>query len=200
MPQTRTVGIFIFPDVEVLDFCGPFEVFSVAGRQIVPDSFRVFTVAKTDEMLHARNGLKVVPDYSWQTAPPIDMLLIPGGQGTRPLVNDAETIDWIRTAASQAEFVLSVCTGALLLAKADLLDNLSATTHHLALDLLKQLAPQTKVHDDRRVVDNGRVITSAGVAAGIDMSFHVVARLLGRDNAVETARYIEYPWQPADDT
>jgi transcriptional regulator GlxA family with amidase domain len=196
MSQTRTVGIFIFPDVEVLDFCGPFEVFSVAGRQIVPDSFHVFTVAKTDEMLLARNGLKVVPDYTWDTAPPIDLLLIPGGQGTRPLLNDVQTLNWIGTTASRAELVLSVCTGALLLAKAGLLFYLSATTHHLALDLLKQLSPKTTVHDDRRVVDNGRIITSAGVAAGIDMSFHVVARLLGHDKAIETARYIEYPWEP----
>ncbi len=198
MTRIRTVGIFIFPDVEVLDFCGPFEVFSVAGQQIAPDSFRVCTIAKTPDKLLARNGLQVVPDHTWQTAPPIDLLLIPGGQGTRPLVNDNETIDWIRAGASQAELVLSVCTGALLLAKAGLLDGLAATTHHLALDLLKQLAPQTDVCDDRRVVDNGRVITSAGVAAGIDMSFHVVARLLGREKADETARYIEYPWQGLD--
>lgn len=197
MSRTRTVGIFIFPDVEVLDFCGPFEVFSVAGRQIVPDSLRVFTVAKTDEMLLARNGLKVVPDYTWESAPPIDLLLIPGGQGTRPLIHDAPTIDWIRSSANNAELVLSVCTGALLLAKAGLLDGLSATTHHGALDLLRELAPKTNVRDDTRVVDNGRVVCSAGVAAGIDMSFHVVARLIGQEKAAETARYIEYPWQPA---
>ena len=139
MSQTRTVGIFIFPDVEVLDFCGPFEVFSVAGRQIADGTFRAITVAKSPEMLLARNGLKVVPDYTWDNAPPIDLLLIPGGQGTRPLIHDAPTIEWIQRQATKAELVLSVCTGALLLAKAGLLDGLSATTHHGAIDLLKEL-------------------------------------------------------------
>ncbi len=195
MTRTRTVGIFIFPDVEVLDFCGPFEVFSVAGRQIADGTFRAITVAKSPEMLLARNGLKVVPDYTWETAPPIDLLLIPGGQGTRPLIHDALTIDWIKRTAERAELVLSVCTGALLLAKAGLLDGLSATTHHGAIDLLKELAPKTNVREDTRVVDNGRVVCSAGVAAGIDMSFHVVARLIGPEKAAGTARYIEYPWE-----
>jgi transcriptional regulator GlxA family with amidase domain len=196
MSQTRTVGIFIFPDVEVLDFCGPFEVFSVAGHQVADGTFRAITIAKSPEMLRARNGLQVIPDYTWENAPPLDLLLIPGGQGTRPLIHDVPTIAWIQQQAPKAELVLSVCTGALLLAKAGLLDGLSATTHHGAIDLLKELATKTNVRTDTRVVDNGRVITSAGVAAGIDMSFHVVAKLLGNELAVKTAKYIEYPWEP----
>jgi transcriptional regulator GlxA family with amidase domain len=196
MSRTRTVGIFIFPDVEVLDFCGPFEVFSVAGHQVADGTFRVITIAKSLETLRARNGLQVVPDYTWQNAPPLDLLLIPGGQGTRPLIHDISTIEWIQQQASEAELVLSVCTGALLLAKAGLLDGLAATTHHGAIDLLKELATKTNVRTDTRVVDNGRVITSAGVAAGIDMSFHVVAKLLGNELAITTAKYIEYPWEP----
>jgi transcriptional regulator GlxA family with amidase domain len=108
-------------------------------------------------------------------------------------MNDPATIDWIKQAASSAELVLSVCTGSLLLAKAGLLDGLDATTHHGALDLLKTLAPNAKVHSDRRYVDNGRVICSAGIAAGIDMSLHVVSKLLGEDVAVRTARQMEYP-------
>ena len=197
MTRPRTVGIFIFDDVEVLDFCGPFEVFSVAGRQIAPGTFEVFTVAASPGPLTARNGLSVNPQFAFCDAPAIDLLLIPGGQGTRPLLHDAAVIEWIGRQAASAELVLSVCTGALLLAKAGLLDRLSATTHHLALDLLRQTAPQATVRDDVRLVDNGRVITSAGVAAGIDMSFHVVARLLGQETAEATAKYIEYPWQPA---
>lgn len=197
MTRPRTVGIFIFHDVEVLDFCGPFEVFSVAGRQIAPGSFEVFTVAAAPGPLAARNGLSVNPKFSFADAPPIDLLLIPGGQGTRPLLHDPAVIEWIVRQAAAAELVLSVCTGSLLLAKAGLLEGLSATTHHGALDLLRETAPQTTVRDDVRLVDNGRVITSAGVAAGIDMSFHVVARLLGQETAEATARYIEYPWQPA---
>jgi transcriptional regulator GlxA family with amidase domain len=194
--ETRTVGIFIFADVEVLDFCGPFEVFSVAGRQIVPGAFEVFTVAQTAEPLLARNGLAVVPKYAFADAPTIDLLVIPGGQGTRPLLQDARALEWILRRESEAELVLSVCTGALLLAKCGLLFYQEATTHHLALDLLRELAPKAKVRDDLRVVDTGRIITSAGVAAGIDMSFHVVARLLGPQAAEATARYIEYPWPP----
>jgi transcriptional regulator GlxA family with amidase domain len=194
---TRTVGIFVFPDVEVLDFCGPFEVFSVTGREIAPGSFQVFTVAAHAGPIAARNGLSVNPDYSFADAPACELLLIPGGMGTRPLMHEAAVLDWIGRRAAEAELVLSVCTGALLLAKAGLLDGLSATTHHGALDLLRSVAPQTAVRDDERVVDNGRVITSAGVAAGIDMSFHVVAKLLGRETAARAARYIEYPWQPS---
>jgi transcriptional regulator GlxA family with amidase domain len=196
MTRTRSVGILVFQDVEVLDFCGPFEVFSVTGRQIAPGSFSVFTVGNVPGPLLARNGLSVNPEYGLADAPPIDLLLIPGGQGTRPLLHDASLIDWIGQRAAKAELVLSVCTGALLLAKAGLLAGLSATTHHAALELLREIAPGTTVRDDVRFVDNGPVITSAGVAAGIDMSFHVVDRLLGRETATAAARYIEYPWQP----
>ena len=196
MTRARSVGILVFEDVEVLDFCGPFEVFSVTGRQIAPGSFNVFTVANVPGVVLARNGLSVNAQYTLADAPPIDLLLIPGGQGTRPLMHDASLVEWIGQRAAAAELVLSVCTGALLLAKAGLLAGLSATTHHGALGLLREVAPGTTVRDDVRYVDNGRVITSAGVAAGIDMSFHVVDRLLGRETAEKAAKYIEYPWQP----
>lgn len=196
MTRTRSVGILVFEDVEVLDFCGPFEVFSVTGRQIASDTFKVFTVGNVPGPVMARNGLSVNPEYTLADAPPIDLLLIPGGQGTRPLLHDAPLLSWIGQRAAAAELVLSVCTGALLLAKAGLLAGLSATTHHGALGLLREVASGHTVRDDVRYVDNGRVITSAGVAAGIDMSFHVVDRLLGRETATAAARYIEYPWQP----
>ena len=112
-------------------------------------------------------------------------------------MNNAVLTDWIKARSQEAELVLSVCTGALLLARAGLLDGLEATTHHGAIELLRQTAPDTTVHADRRFVDNGRVVCSAGIAAGIDMSLHVVARLLGSDVAEKTARQMEYPWQPA---
>lgn len=194
MTRTRSVGILVFEDVEVLDFCGPFEVFSVTGRQIAPGTFTVFTVGNVAGPVLARNGLSVNPQYTLADAPPIDLLLIPGGQGTRPLMHDASLLDWIGRRAATAELVLSVCTGALLLAKAGLLKDLQATTHHAAHGLLREVAPGTTVRDDVRYVDNGRVITSAGVAAGIDMSFHVVDRLLGSETATAAARYIDYPW------
>ncbi len=195
MHKTRNMGILIFEDVEVLDFCGPFEVFSVAGRQIVPGAFNVFTIGKTLDAVLARNGLSVNPKTMLAEAPSLDLLLVPGGIGTRPLLHDAELLKWIKDRAQSAELLLSVCTGALLLGKAGLLDGLSATTHHGALDLLRETAPRTTVLDEPRFIDNGRVITSAGIAAGIDMSLHVVAKLLGPETAQATARYLEYPWE-----
>ena len=122
-----------------------------------------------------------------------DLLLVPGGQGTRKEMHNPTLTDWIKARSQEAGLVLSVCTGALLLAKAGLLDGLEATTHHGAIDLLRQVAPKTTVHSDLRFVDNGRVICSAGIAAGIDMSLHVVGRLLGREVADKTARQMEYP-------
>ena len=122
--------------------------------------------------------------------------MVPGGQGTRQEMHNLALVEWIRQSSEKAELVLSVCTGALLLAKAGLLAGLEATTHHGATDLLREVAPKTIIPAARRFVDNGRVICSAGVAAGIDMSLHVVARLLGREVAERTAHQMEYPWQP----
>ena len=195
MSKTRTLAILVFDDVEVLDFCGPFEVFSVANRFTEPPAFNVLTVAeKPSPPVVTRGGLSVNPHHRLLDCPQPDVLLVPGGQGTRKEMNNPALIDWIGQASTKAELVLSVCTGALLLAKAGLLDGLGATTHHGAIDLLRQTAPQTTVHTDRRFVDSGRVICSAGIAAGIDMSLHVVRRLLGQEVAMKTARQMEYPW------
>lgn len=192
------VGILVFDEVEVLDFAGPFEVFS--RTRLVPglDSrrseesapFRVFTVGKSLETVSATGDLRIVPHHSFTDAPRIDLLVVPGGFGTRPLMNDAATVDWIRRTAATSRMVTSVCSGALLLSKAGLLEGRRATTHWGALDLLESLGG-VRVDRAARVVDDG-VITSAGVASGIDMSFHVVERLHGRAVADETARYIEY--------
>ena len=196
MPTTRTLAIVIFDEVEVLDFCGPFEVFSVASRFADPHAFDVLTVAEKAGPVRARGGLSVNPHRRLADCPPPDVLLVPGGQGTRKEMHNPALIEWIRQASEKAELVLSVCTGALLLARAGLLDGLEATTHHGATDLLRQVAPKTTVHADHRFVDNGRVVCSAGIAAGIDLSLHVLARLLGSDVAVRTAQQMEYPWQP----
>lgn len=195
-----SVGILIFDDVEVLDFAGPFEVFSRTRTEPGPSSrrsdedapFNVFTVAKTYDPVTASGGLTVMPRCTFVDAPPIDLLVVPGGFGTRSLLNDEETLEWIRRVASAARFVTSVCTGSLLLAKAGLLKGLRATTHGSALDRLEALDAGVKVEGGSRYVDDG-VITSAGVAAGIDMAFYVVERLCGREIADETAHYIEYP-------
>ncbi len=199
----RTVGILIFDGVEVLDFAGPYEVFSrtrltpgaEARRSDESAPFRVFTVARTREAITATGGLRVLPDHDFADAPPIDLLVVPGGFGTRPLLEDAETLEWIRARSGQARQVASVCTGALLLARAGLLSGRRATTHWNALDLLGSLDPTVTVERGVRFVEDG-IVTSAGVAAGIDMSFQLVSRLCGRAVAEETARYIEYPWHP----
>jgi putative intracellular protease/amidase len=188
MPTTRNLAILIFEDVEVLDFCGPFEVFSVANRFTDPAAFNVFTVAEKAGPALTRGGLNVNPHHRLADCPPPDVLLVPGGQGTRKEMHNPALIEWIKQASTKAELVLSVCTGALLLAKAGLLDGLEATTHHGAIELLREVAPTTTVHADRRFVDNGLVVCSAGIAAGIDMSLHVVGRLLRREVAEKTAR------------
>ncbi|MFQ5829421.1 MAG: DJ-1/PfpI family protein [Candidatus Methylomirabilia bacterium] len=197
--EKRSVGILIFDGVEVLDFAGPFEVFSRTRLTPGPEArrsddsapFDVFTVAKSRAPVMATGGLEVVPRYAFADAPRIDLLLVPGGFGTRSLLNDSETLDWIRQVAAATQQVTSVCTGSLLLAKAGLLQGRRATTHWAALDLLASLDAGVKVDRELRVVDDG-IITSAGVASGIDMAFYVVERLFGWKVADETAHYIEY--------
>ena len=196
----KSVGILIFNGVEVLDFAGPFEVFS--RTRLVPgiesrrndDSapFRVFTVAPSADPVTATGGLQVIPHHSFDSAPPIDLLVIPGGFGTRPLLEVQPVLDWIRRTAERAERVTSVCTGSLLLARAGLLKGHRATTHWGALDTLQSLDPTIQVERSLRVVEDG-IISSAGVSAGMDMAFTVVERLCGSAVADETARYIEYP-------
>jgi transcriptional regulator GlxA family with amidase domain len=193
------VGILLFDGVEVLDFAGPFEVFSrvrltpgVESRRSDESApFAVYTVARTRAPVRATGGLEVIPHHAFADAPRIDVLVVPGGFGTRALLEDREVLGWIREAAARSRLVTSVCTGALLYAKAGLLDGRRATTHWGALDLLGSLGSEIDVRREERVVDDG-VITSAGVASGMDMSFLVVEKLFGRAVADETARYIEY--------
>jgi transcriptional regulator GlxA family with amidase domain len=197
--ETINVGILLFDNVEVLDFAGPFEVFSRTRLQPGVETrrseegapFQVFTVARTRDPVTATGGLTVVPRHGFADAPRIDLLVVPGGFGTRRLLNDEETLGWIRRTAAAARQVTSVCTGALLLAKAGLLQGRRATTHWASLDLLDSLGAGVTVERASRVVDDG-VITSAGVASGMDMAFYVVETLFGREVADETARYIEY--------
>ena len=191
----RKVAILIFDEVEVLDFCGPFEVFAVTGARSEEKPFEVSTVAATAAPITARNGLSVNPNFTFADCPQADILIIPGGYGTRLLMHNQAVLDWIKAQATHAELVMSVCTGALLLAKVGLLEGLSATTHWGAMELLREVAPNTTVKPDERFVDNGRVLLSAGISAGIDLSFHIVARLLGRAVAQETARWMEYDWK-----
>jgi transcriptional regulator GlxA family with amidase domain len=188
----RRTAILLFDDVEVLDFAGPFEVFSVTGRRQQLEPFDVYTVAERHAPVSARNGLVVQPRYAFDDVPPPDILVVPGGYGTRREMRNPVLVDWVRQTAAACDLTLSVCTGALILGAAGLLDRRSATTHFMAFDELRAVAPLATAREGQRVVDNGSVILSAGVSAGIDMSLHVVARLLGADVARETARYMEY--------
>lgn len=188
----KTIALLIFDDVEVLDFAGPFEVFSVADERHEHKLFDIAVVAKANKPVTARNGLSVNPHRTINDVSQVDMLIVPGGLGTRLLIHDAGIIDWIRSVSESAEHVMSVCSGALLLAKAGLLHGLKATTHQGAMKLLAELAPDTEVIPDIRFTDNGKVLTSAGISAGIDMSLHMVEKLHGSAVADATATYMEY--------
>jgi transcriptional regulator GlxA family with amidase domain len=198
--EKLNVGILLFDDVEVLDFAGPFEVLSRTRVAPGPESrrsedsapFRVFTVAKTKQKVRAIGDLIVEPHYSFTDAPRIDILVVPGGWGSRAAMQDPEVLSWVKRVSAAARFTSSVCTGALILARAGLLAGRRATTHWAAYDLLASLDGGVKVIRDARVVKDG-IFTSAGVSAGIDMAFALVEEICGRAVADETSHYIEYP-------
>jgi len=198
----KSIAILLFDHVEVLDFAGPFEVFSITGQRNVGEPFQVFTVAEKKSVA-AKNKLNIQPTYLLDECPPCDIFLIPGGGGfypdgkpfgTRYEMDNTNLLMWVKARAAKAELVLSVCSGALILAKAGLLENKEATTHFMAVDLLKSIAPTTKVSPEKRWVDNGQVVLSAGVSAGIDMALYIVERLQGKQVAKEAARYMQYDY------
>ena len=197
----RTVGILIFDEVEVLDFCGPFEVFSVARPEGVKDDkarlFQAFTVAEEDKTIRCRGGLLVQPHYMIENAPPLDILIVPGGQGTRRERHNQTLLKWIEKQNEQTELTLSVCTGAFLLAELGLLDGKRATTHWGSVDFMRETYPHLEMVENTRYVDEGRIVTSAGISAGTDMSLHVVEKLHGQEVAQWTARRMEYEWNRA---
>jgi transcriptional regulator GlxA family with amidase domain len=196
------VGILIFDDVEVLDFCGPFEVFSVAREPgttgDVNALFRAVTIAEEDRIINCRGGLLVQPHYTIANHPNLDIVVIPGGQGTRRERHNQRLLDWITLQDSKIELLTSVCTGSFLLAEAGKLDGLQATTHWASVDQMRETYPAIDMRADTRFVEQGRVITSAGISAGIDMALHVVARLHGQETAAWTARRMEYDWAAAE--
>jgi transcriptional regulator GlxA family with amidase domain len=195
----RKVGILVFPDVEVLDFCGPFEVFSVTRlneerRREEPSPYEVILIAERKETVVATGGLKVVPDDSLDDCPPLDVLVVPGGWGTRREMTNDRLITWVAERGRQVTTLTSVCTGSLLLGKAGLLDGKRATTHWRVLEDMRRLFPSVDVIEDQHVVEEGYMITSAGISAGIDMALQVVARHHGDAVARATARFMEYPF------
>jgi len=197
----RTVGIYLFDEVEVLDFAGPFEVFSTASRvhaRLQPDAtqpFEVFTLADTLRTVKARGGLIVTPRFEITAHPRIDILIVPGGVVTAELEREG-VIDWIGRTSHSSTITASVCTGAFLLAKAGLLQNKGATTHWEDITDLKRMFPEVRVETGVRWVESGKVVTSAGISAGIDMSLHLVARCEGEELAGSVARQMEFDRHP----
>jgi len=192
----RTIGIVLFDDVEELDAVGPWEVLSWWTRTHPEDGFAVTTLAPDGGVVTAAKGLRMVADHSFADAPVLDVLLYPGGSGTRAHTRDPERLDWVRARAAEASLVTSVCTGALVLAAAGLLAGRPATTFHGALDELRDLDASVEVRPEDRFVDDGDVVTSSGVSAGIDMALHLVGRFAGADRAREVRRGIQYDPAP----
>ena len=184
-PRTK-VAILVFEGVQIIDFCGPYEVFGQAG-------YDVFTVGATTSPLLTAMKLRITPSYAFGASPPADILLIPGGN-INGAMHDAATLDWIRNRHAESKVTMSVCNGALILAQTGLLDDLTATTYHGAIDDLAAGFRKVKVVSDKRFVDNGRIITTAGLSSGIDGAMHVVSRLEGKIDAQLVARNLEYDW------
>lgn len=194
--STKQIGILLFPEVEELDAIGPWEVLAFWGRQFPQDGWSVTTLSKSGGLVECAKGLVVKAEHSYGDAPPLDVLVYPGGQGTRRQLTDPEQLEWVREQRRQTELLASVCTGSLVFAAAGLLKDRPATTHWASLDLLSELDPSIEVRAEDRFVDDGDVITSAGISAGIDMALHLVARLGGTKRARDVRRGIQYDPAP----
>lgn len=193
----KRLGIVVFDEVEVLDFCGPFEVFSVTRlneeqRREEPSPFDVLLVAQFDRPIITTGGMKVLPDITFDNCPSLDILVVPGGWGTRSEMKNETLLSFVRTHAAHVEILASVCTGALILGRAGLLDGLRATTHWSSLQMMRELFPKVMVDTESHVVEQGKIITSAGISAGIDMALRVVSRYFGETIAHSTAKHMEY--------
>ena len=185
-----SVGIFLFQDMELLDFAGPYEVFSVTG-ELNGGALHVFTITQDGGAVKTVNGLTVLPDYAFSNHPSVDLLIIPGGVGTKTEMGKDDVLKWVNTTHQRAKLTLSVCSGARLLGKLGLLDGRKCTTHHEVMDALKEIAPNAILTHERFTGD-GRLYTSAGISAGIDLSLHIVEKLFGSDVMRKTKEYMEY--------
>ena len=190
--MTRTVGIVLFPDVEELDFVGPLE--ALGAMAFIDRGWQVVTIAEAGGSVRARHGLSVNVDHSFADAPPLDVLLVPGGQGTRQEVDNPRMIDFVREAGANAQYVTSVCTGAFILHRAGFLSGRRATTHWGSLERLRELGDVEVV--EKRFVQDGNVITAAGVSAGIDMALYLASLLTDRQTAQNVQQMMEYYPQP----
>lgn len=190
------IGIALFDGAEELDWAGPWEVFAAWAQLWPQDAVEVFTAAPAMTPVTCGKGLRVLPDYSWANVPTADLIIYPGGPGARAQVGDDATRALIRTMRERAAVMASVCTGALVFADAGLLDGRPATTHWSALELLDGMGKNIAVYPDARWVDDGDVLTAAGVSAGIDLALHLVARLHSVERAREVRHYIQYDPAP----
>lgn len=190
------IGIYVFDGAEELDWVGPWEVLAAWSQLFPDDGVEVFTLARDRREVRCAKGLRVVTDYTWADSPVMDVLVYPGGRGTRDHLGDDTVRDWVRGLAESATVMTSVCTGSLVLADAGLLDGRPATTHWGSLEHLGALGRDVEVRPDDRFVDDGPVITAAGVSAGIDMALYLVARLHSAERAKEVRRYIQYDPDP----
>jgi transcriptional regulator GlxA family with amidase domain len=197
-PPAKHVGILLFDDVEELDAVGPWEVFSHWTRSYPEDGWTVSLLSRGGGTVTAAKGMVIGAHHAQAAAPPLGVLVHPGGQGTRRLMRDHEHLAWVRAQRAQVPLMTSVCTGALVYAAAGLLRGRPATTYWAALDELAAADPSVELRPTERYVDDGDVVTSAGVSAGIDMALHLVTRLAGRERASQVRRGIEYdPAPPA---
>ncbi|MHB8680600.1 MAG: DJ-1/PfpI family protein [Acidimicrobiales bacterium] len=190
------IGIALFEGVEELDWVGPWEVLTSWARHFPEDGVEVCTLSRHAGPVACAKGARVLADHTWDDHPPLDVLVYPGGQGTRPQLGDEAVRTWVRDRAAAAEVVASVCTGALVLADAGLLDGRPATTHWASIEHLGRLGQDIEVRADQRFVDDGDVVTASGVSAGIDMALHLVARFAGAERARQVQKFIEYYPQP----
>lgn len=193
------VGILIFNQVEVLDFCGPFEVFATCRldeerRRDEPSPFEPILIAETTEMITTVGGMKVQPQYSLADCPPLEVLIVPGGSGARKEINNEKLLSWIAKNAKQIKTIAGVCTGAMIIGRAGLLEDKRATTHWKSLDWMTFSFPDVQVVRDQHVVEDGNVLTSAGISAGIDLALRIVSRYFGEEVATNTAQHMEYPY------
>lgn len=194
--EKRTIGILLFPDVEELDAIGPWEVLSYWTRTFPDDAWQVLCFSADGGPVTCSKGLTVESHRAMADLPALDVLLHPGGRGTRQQLDDAGHLEWIRSRRSSVPLMTSVCTGSLVFAAAGLLAGRPATTHRASLDRLAELDPTIEVRADDRFVDDGDMITSAGISAGIDMALHLVARLASPERARQVRRGIQYDPQP----
>ncbi|MEE4178767.1 MAG: DJ-1/PfpI family protein [Bacteroides sp.] len=191
----RTIGILLFDDVELLDFAGPYEVFSVANELNDFKLFNISTISETGQAIKSVHGMKVLPDYSIQNCPAIDILVIPGGEGTKNVIGNLPLMDWMQSTCERSEITFSVCSGARVLAKLGLLDNQEFATHQLVVDDVLRIASGAIANREKRFIDNGGIMTSAGISAGIDLALYVVEKLHGRLVKENTTAYMEYDCQ-----